>query len=394
MEYDKLNGVTLGTFVLTELAYESSVNIIATYRAIQPSLKRSVAVQVLNPELGHFKHSFLKGAEIIASLEHPNISPVYECGEQDEFAFIAMRLMTGGTLMTRIRQNPLSSQEATSVIRQISNALDYVHSRNMVHGDPSTNNIIFDLWGSAYLADFVVAGLLQQGEGITGTPFYMSPERWREEPVTPASDQYALGAVTYHMITGQPPFPTRNIGELAQNHLHDMPVRLASNFPDAVNDVLFRALAKKPEDRYPTVMDFAREFEKAIQAVPQHLFISYSRSNKDYAGQLTDHLGHNGFEVWIDSKIDYGDAWFDEIDDAIKNCAAFLLIMTPEAQASEWVKKEILLAKRYKKPIFPLLLEGDEFPIVIDIQFADVKGGVMPDTNFHRRLRRTVFGDV
>jgi serine/threonine protein kinase len=222
----------------------------------------------------------------------------------------------------------------------------------------------------------------------------MAPERWLERPVTPMSDQYALGAIAYHMLTGQHLFPTQSIGELAQHHMQMLPPRLPAELPAAINDVLHRALAKQPEDRYPTSMDFAREFEKAVQNTPKHLFISYSRRDKDYAQQLTDHMASNGFEVWIDSQIDYGDAWFDEIEQAIKTCAAFLLVMTPESQNSEWVKKEILLAKRYKKPIFPLLLGGQEFGIVIDIQFADVQDHQMPDANFHRRLRRSVFGDI
>jgi serine/threonine protein kinase len=418
MELDKLQGVVLGPVTLEECLSSNSTNIVVTYKAYQPSLKRHVAVQILNPELKRlqfstragrrwgdstqildlelerFQKAFLRGAETIASLEHPNILPVYECGIEGNLAYIVTRFMASGTLLDLIEQRPLSPSEAAAIIRQIGNALDYVHSRGMVHGDPSTTNIIFDPWGSAYIANFIMAGLLSDAEGISGTPAYMAPERWLELPVTPMSDQYALGAITYHMLTGQNLFPTENMGNLLQQHMNASPPRLSPDFPVAINDVLYRALAKLPDDRYPTVMDFAREFEKAIQAVPQHLFISYSRRDKDYAAQLSEHLGGNGFHVWIDSQIEYGDAWFNEIDEAIKSCAAFLLLMSPESYRSEWVQKEILLAKRYKKPIFPLLLQGEEFGIVIDLQFADVKDQSMPDANFHRRLRRTVFGDI
>jgi serine/threonine protein kinase len=214
---------------------------------------------------------------------------------------------------------------------------------------------------------------------------------------SPYTDQYALACITYFVVTGKTPFSQAStLGALMKAHLEEMPPQpqhFNASIPLAVNDVLSRALAKQPGDRYPTVMDFAREFEKAVQAVPKHLFISYSRRDKDYAQQVCDYLSHNGFEVWIDSKIEYGTTWFEEIDDAIKNCAAFVPVMTPEARTSDWVRKEILLAMDYKKPIFPLLLEGDRFPILVDIQFADVKSGQMPDVEFHRRLRRTVFGD-
>jgi serine/threonine protein kinase len=418
MELDKLQGVVLGPVTLEECLSSNSTNIVMTYKAYQPSLKRHVTVQILNPELKHFHFSvrdgrrggdsvptpnpelerfqkaFLRGAEMIASLEHPNILPVHECGIEDGLAYIITRFMTGGALLERIEQRPLSPSEVAAIIRQIGNALDYVHSRGMVHGDPSTTNIIFDPWGSAYIGNFIMAGLLSDTEGITGTPAYMAPERWLELPVTPMSDQYALGAITYHMLTGHNLFPTENMGNLLQQHMNAPPARLPPDLPTAINPVLHRALAKHLEDRYPTISDFAREFEKAIQAVPQHLFISYSRRDKDYAVQLSEHLSSSGFHVWIDDQIEYGDAWFNEIDAAIKSCAAFLLVMSPESFQSEWVQKEILLAKRYKKPIFPLLLQGEEFGIVIDLQFADVKDQSMPDANFHRRLRRTVFGDI
>ncbi|MBZ0287540.1 MAG: TIR domain-containing protein, partial [Anaerolineae bacterium] len=288
--------------------------------------------------------------------------------------------------------------EAVTIVKQIAGALDYVHSRGMAHGDPSIANILFDSWGSAYIGDFHVAGFQSAtGSLLAGTPLYTAPEKWRTSTATSASDQYALATITYHMVTREMPFYGENLAVLVTQHESAMPPPPQQYVPDiplAVNDVLFRGMAKDPADRYPTIADFARELEKSAQALPQHLFISYSRRDKDYARQLTDHLSGSGFTVWIDSQIDYGDAWFDEIETAIKTCAAFLLVMSPDAQDSEWVKKEILLAKRYKKPIFPLLLDGEEFGIVIDIQFADVKGGQMPDAGFHRRLRRSVFGDI
>ncbi len=397
--YTKLAGTTLGRYQLQELVADEA-NLVATYKAYQPSLKRLVAVQVLNAELRReiaFNDGFIRAAEMMADLEHSNIVPIHDYDIQDDFAYIATRWMAGGSLRQRLWSRAITVPEAVAVVKQISNALDYVHSRGLAHGDPSIANILFDSWGSAFVGDFHVAGFQSSSEAMTGTVLYTAPEKWRTNKGTPATDQYALAAIAYHMITREMPFYAASVGALIEKHQTEMPPppqKYNPEIPVPVNEVLFRALAKQPEDRYLTIADFAREFEKAIQAVPQHLFISYSRRDKDYAVQLSEHLGSSGFHVWIDSQIEYGDAWFKEIDEAIKSCAAFLLLMSPESYQSEWVQKEILLAKRYKKPIFPLLLQGEEFGIVIDLQFADVKDAAMPDANFHRRLRRTVFGDI
>ena len=395
MNYMQLAGTALGRYELREMIGEEARGV-ATYKAYQSALKRHVAVQVLNPLQQNWRQGFIRAAEIMADLEHSNIVPIHDFDTHDIFAFIVTRLMTGGSLRQRLQAGRMLLQEAVAVVKQLGNALEYVHSRGMTHGDPSVANIVFDAWGSAYIADFHVAGLLSQHQesgSLTGTPAYTAPEKWMTGQATPFTDQYALACIAYDMVTGSPPFEGEVVAVMYR-HGNELPTPPHVHNPDlplAVSDVLLRALAKQPEERYPTIADFAREFEKASAAQLNHLFISYSRRDKGYAGQLTERLQQSGFNVWIDAQIEYGEMWFREIDEAIKTCAAFVLLMSPESYESEWVQKEILLAKRYKKPIFPLLLDGEEFPIVIDLQFADVRGGAMPDANFHRR--RAVFGD-
>jgi serine/threonine protein kinase len=394
-----LIGKTLGQYEIHDLLTDG--NIIAVYKAYQPKLKRYVAIQTLKPKMLERDHAFRqalsRGAEIIAEFEHPNIVPVLDYLEQDDVPYIVMRLMTGGTLRDRLANGALSLQECLSVVRQIGGALDYVHSLGKIHGDPSTGNIVFDPWGGAYMSDFLIAGFRNQVKGgyFFGTLEYAAPECIGDGEASPASDQYSLAAITYDMLTGRPVFVDINPLNVARMHLFNAPEPPQTHraeIPMAVNDVLFRALAKNPEDRYPTIMDFAREFEKALNAKPQHLFVSYSRRDKDYAQRLKDHMRHNGFTLWIDDQIEHGDHWFNEINEAIRTCSAFLVLMSPEAEHSEWVQKEILLAKRYKKPIFPLLLSGEEFAILIDLQYADVRDGELPGTDFHRRVSKAVYG--
>jgi serine/threonine protein kinase len=393
---ESLQGMILGQYEVGEQIYDGSVNVIEVYQAYQPSLQRAVAIYMLASEVREnpqYVQAMRRGAQISALYEHPNIVPVIDHGLQDGIVYLVTRLMQGGALRGIIQNRPIGFAEASAIVRQIASALDYVHTVGSVHGDPSTNNIVFDAGGSAYIAEFLLAGFLDViAGGVLGTPDNMSPERWLMQAPTPSTDQYALAAIAYQTLTGHPVF---DVDAIVIKHITEPPPPPQihrSNIPIAINDVLFRGLAKKPEERYPTVMDFARDFERVLQNTSQHLFLSYSRRNKTYAQQLQQHMKSGGFHVWIDDAIEHGDQWFNQIHEAVKTCAAFLVIMTPDAEQSEWVQKEILLAKRYKKPIFPLLLDGDEFALLIDIQFADVRANEMPNTDFHRRVSRAVYG--
>jgi murein DD-endopeptidase MepM/ murein hydrolase activator NlpD len=117
-----------------------------------------------------------------------------------------------------------------------------------------------------------------------------------------------------------------------------------------------------------------------------HIFISYSRKDKIYARDLATDLQKHGFNVWIDDRIDYGTRWWRTIEDAIQNCSAFVIIMTPDSRNSEWVEREILMAQKRNKPIFPLLLSGEEFGLLITTQFANVTQGQMPQDDFYNDL--------
>jgi hypothetical protein len=121
-----------------------------------------------------------------------------------------------------------------------------------------------------------------------------------------------------------------------------------------------------------------------------HVFISYGREDQAYTRKLADSLRQRGFEVWMDDRIDFGDRWWQTIVQAIDASAAFIVVMTPDSEGSEWVEQEILLARRERKPIFPLLLRGQEFPLLISVQYADVTGGRMPPDDFYERLEREV----
>ena len=129
---------------------------------------------------------------------------------------------------------------------------------------------------------------------------------------------------------------------------------------------------------------------KSALATMQPIFISYAHGDKSLAKLVAQDLRGNGFDVWFDENIRQGSSWWHTIASAIENCAAFIVIMTPESEQSEWVHKEILLAKRDKKPIFPLLARGREFSILIDIQFFDMTNGNSLNKDFFALLSTSI----
>ena len=121
-----------------------------------------------------------------------------------------------------------------------------------------------------------------------------------------------------------------------------------------------------------------------------HVFISYSRQDQRYAQALVKALRKHGLDVWIDDRIDYGDEWWAEIVSAVQGCGAFVVIMSPSAAASKWVNREVGLADNANKPLFPLLLKGENWPIFVRTQYADVRGGELPPAEFFNRLAESV----
>lgn len=240
------------------------------YLGQDPYMKRQVAVKVLarklsqNPE---FKQRFQHEAEIIASLEHPAIVPVYDFGEHEGQLFIVMRHMPGGTLKERLAFGPLKLQEIAPIIEHVAAALDEAHTKGIVHRDIKPANILFNRRGEALLSDFGIAKMVDRPMGLTqdsfvGTAEFMCPEQILGEEVDGRSDIYALGIVLYRALTGQLPFQKESVIATAMAHLND-PVPSVkdkvSNPRIPWDDILARALAKDPDDRYKTAGALAHD---------------------------------------------------------------------------------------------------------------------------------------
>lgn len=283
MTFENLSGQQLGQYELRELL--GTGGMAAVYLGYQINLKREVAVKVLGAqqlaEQPDYHRRFTREAETAAKLEHAHIVPIYDYGMHEGSAYVVMRLLTGGTLADRINLHVMhgidlpSLDETARVLDQVARALDYAHRRGIIHRDIKPSNVMFDDQGAAFVVDFGIAKLLYStssvtGSGMTvGTPMFMAPEQWRAEELTPAADLYALGVLTYVLVTGQVPFEAPTPYALMLKHLNEAPTppnMLRPDVPKPVAEAIVRALAKNPADRFPDVIAFAEAFAQAIRA--------------------------------------------------------------------------------------------------------------------------------
>ncbi len=229
-------------------------------------------VPLQSPQRSAQRQRFLREAQTATRLRHPHILPVYDYGESNGQLYLVMKLVEGGTLADRIAQGPLPPGEVMAILTQIAGALDYAHARGVIHRDIKPQNILFDSAGDAYLSDFGIAQPdprvgTQSTAGFFGTAAYASPEQCRGEELTSASDLYALGVVTFEMLTGTLPFQGATRLAIMRQHLHHPPpdpCALLPTLPAAAGDVVRRALSKRPSARYRSAASFSGAFSRAL----------------------------------------------------------------------------------------------------------------------------------
>lgn len=246
------------------------------YLAEHRATHEQVALKVLprqftfDPE---FLDRFRREAQTARSLNHPAIAAVLDHGDDDDQPYIAMRYMSGGTLADRMQRAKLSDKRIREIVRQVASALDHIHHAGLIHRDLKPNNILFDEYDNAYLADFGVAKMTLASAALTsatyvGTPAYMSPEQATARgDIGPRSDVYGLGVIIYEMLAGKPPYTAETPFGLSLAHLNDPIPQISPLRPDlgrAGDGVLRMALAKKPQDRYESAGRLARAIEQLL----------------------------------------------------------------------------------------------------------------------------------
>jgi serine/threonine protein kinase len=243
------------------------------YRATQLALDRVVALKLIAPELANdedFRERFKRESRIAASIDDPNVIPVYEAGEEDGLLFITMRFVQGTDLrQLLIQEGRLESERAASIIGQVADALDAAHAHGLVHRDIKPGNILIAKRGRrdhAYLTDFGLtkhraskAGLTKTGTWV-GTLDYVAPEQIQGGEIDGRTDVYALGCVLYQCLAGQVPFERDSDIAKIWAHIADppKPLREIVDVAPSLEEVVEKAMAKEPDARFGTAGDFGR----------------------------------------------------------------------------------------------------------------------------------------
>jgi predicted Ser/Thr protein kinase len=248
------------------------------FLAQERELNRQVAIKVLPLQLmtgGDFAERFEREGKIAASLDHPNIVPIFRVGSSSTFLWYTMKRIRGRSLEQLINERGgLPLPEVLNVVQQVGSALHYAHRQGVVHRDVKPANVMIEDSGWAVVCDFGIArafgsvSLTQTGASI-GTPRYMAPEQVEGQPVDGRSDQYSLAILTWEALTGKLPFDGDSVGELIRKHLLEPAPALAALRPDVprhVSDAVQRAMSKKPAERFADVAAFVRALGGDVNA--------------------------------------------------------------------------------------------------------------------------------
>lgn len=291
-----LEGQTIGKYQVLEPL--GSGGMARVYRAYHPQLNRYVAIKVLRPDLledDAFNGRFHREAQAVAALRHPNIVQVYDFDTQDDLTYMIMELLPGDTLHARLSQYRIRSEhmpygEMVRILLDLLAGLDYAHQQGMIHRDIKPANILLTQQGQAVLADFgiaqIVGGTRHTVSGaLLGTLNYMAPEQGLQNISDVRSDLYSVGVVFYEMLTRQPPYEAETPLAILLKHVNDplpLPRDLNPEMPAPFEQVIFKALAKQPDDRYQTAVAMSTALQEASQqaglTIPSHISLPMSFS--------------------------------------------------------------------------------------------------------------------
>jgi serine/threonine-protein kinase len=281
MAEDARVGTDLAGYRIVSVAGRGGMGVV--YVAEDARLGRRVALKLLSPELAEddrFRDRFVRESRLAASIEHPHIVPIYAAGEVDGTLFIAMRFIQGTDLRTLLAEHgTLDPSRTAALVSQVADALDAAHDHGLVHRDVKPANILVETRAGrdhAYLTDFgltkqasSVSGLTGTGQ-LVGTIDYLAPEQIDGKPADGRSDQYALACVLYQCLTGTPPFQRDTEAATLWAQMQEPAPSIRPADPEhaaGLDPVLRRAMAKRPDDRYPRCEDFAVEAASAMGSV-------------------------------------------------------------------------------------------------------------------------------
>lgn len=279
---DDLIGKKIGGYEIQALIGHGGMATV--YRAHQVSMNRTVALKVLPRQYVNddtYMQRFHREVKIVAQLEHRNIVPVHDYGEDEGQPYIVMRYMSGGSVDDLLANGALDLEQVCDIIEQVAPALDFAHSRNVLHRDLKPSNVLMDDNGGAFLTDFGIARILGETnstittQGVVGTPSYMSPEQAQGQPLDNRSDIYSLGVMLFEMTTGRRPFDGDTPYSIAVMHVTQPPPPPRSinpQLPVAVENVILKAMSKHRESRYDDAVSLAQALAQAVSSPSVNLY--------------------------------------------------------------------------------------------------------------------------
>ncbi|HEX9441278.1 MAG TPA: protein kinase, partial [Roseiflexaceae bacterium] len=271
-----LIGTRLNQYDLTEIIRRGGMSTV--YKAYQGSLDRFVAVKVLftnrDPQ---FAARFKREARAIAALQHHNILPIYDYGEQEGLLFLVLQYIENGLTLGDMLGKPMEPAQALHLTSHVLDALEYAHRRGVIHRDIKPANVLMPSPHWPMLADFGIAKLMNDNKErltlanqIIGTAAYMAPEQATGRPIDARTDLYAAGVVLYELVTGRVPFDSDTPMAVLTKHVYEVPPparTMNPHLPPAVEAILQKALAKDPGDRYQSAGEMAEELGRAASQI-------------------------------------------------------------------------------------------------------------------------------
>lgn len=365
-------GNHIGRYEIIEIIGEGGFA--RVYLAKDPELGRHVALKIdrnirSNPD---FVSPLLNEARILADLQHPSILTVFDIGRHDDQVYLVFEYMPG-SLERELWQTSTSlpQERVVDVITKVADVLDFVHRRGYLHRNVKPRIVLLDATGEPRLSGFEVA--VQQewmvSNKIAGTPPYMAPEQLDGDlaKLGPNTDIWGLGVTMYQALTRVLPFQGRSLSELryAITNTNPTPLRkIVTSIPQPLEQICLKCLSREPTQRYPTANLLAadlREWRRGIGTRKQErVFISHSSNDRDFVEQeIIAFLEKNGIATWY-SKVDIQSAveWERSILQGLQSTQWFLLVMSPRAASSEWVKDELHWAiDNRPQRIIPILID-------------------------------------
>lgn len=283
MAVQSLEGLILGEYTIGKCIGEGGMG--SVYHATRSGDPTDFAIKVMLPEYiqdEEFRRRFKREGALLSQLQHPNIIPVFNYGDENGYLYYVMRMVKGVSLYDLMQKRRFSPISAWQILNPVAKALDYAHSRNVIHRDIKPGNILIEVVkdgqgtkNQIYLADFGLSKVLdwtkltQTGISV-GTPEYMSPEQVMDHPLTPASDVYSLCVVTFEMLLGRYPFHDKRADRIALKHVSEKPPAPSSlhwSFPRALETVLLQGLEKSPEKRFASANEFSVAYANAVRSL-------------------------------------------------------------------------------------------------------------------------------